>query len=492
MDISTLIVTSMKYRPSKRVVWMIIPLLPLLLMFILIWVTDKSESQAITTRGAAPPREQEFSAKHPASWATALSRPLDWFDEGASNLMNWDQNPWKIKTRGSFGSRFDGLFYTRFDPKKPEDLAEYLRLRALGKEWHERILARYPELAVTRKNLPDDQNGLRKWRDLEERLRGGKSEVKAINLGFTEDLRAHFQNRQDWNHEKAKVWIDANRSLLDEVRAIGLMPDQASFEVASGYYVTSAAFDLSNALLMEAHLAAEQGDILQALESIRAAHGFGNHFKNGEFPTGQEMRAGLGIQLRVQSYVFSQILPALPAGQVDIGAWENAVNPTLQQPADFSRMVRGEWNYQMQEKLLPSLSDATDPEIPADPEALAEAYTQYMKTLALQSESLTLADLSHTSELKSDVSDLSWRSRKIAKDLGMTPDSYSMMQNWEIWQSHAGLNQAAFAILKGQPIPNDPIYGEPYVWDPATRQLSIPDSPVFDKQRFRPITVPKL
>ncbi|MEY4569546.1 MAG: hypothetical protein RLZZ398_985 [Verrucomicrobiota bacterium] len=33
------------------------------------------------------------------------------------------------------------------------------------------------------------------------------------------------------------------------------------------------------------------------------------------------------------------------------------------------------------------------------------------------------------------------------------------------------MNQAAFAIMKNQPIPKDPIYGQDYRWDPATRPI---------------------
>ena len=55
------------------------------------------------------------------------------------------------------------------------------------------------------------------------------------------------------------------------------------------------------------------------------------------------------------------------------------------------------------------------------------------------------------------------------------------------------MHQAAFAILKGQPVPNDPVYGQPYIWDPATRLLSPPAGPAFDTTlNLKPITLPQL
>ncbi len=65
-------------------------------------------------------------------------------------------------------------------------------------------------------------------------------------------------------------------------------------------------------------------------------------------------------------------------------------------------------------------------------------------------------------------------------------------KGWDRAQSSFAMTQAAFAIMKGQPIPQDPVYGVDYRWDPATRQLSMPAGEVFDQLEIKPITVPKL
>lgn len=57
-------------------------------------------------------------------------------------------------------------------------------------------------------------------------------------------------------------------------------------------------------------------------------------------------------------------------------------------------------------------------------------------------------------------------------------------------QSRFAMTQAAFAIMKGEPLPTDPIHGLPYQWDPASRQLSPPDDPAFTPLNLRPIIVP--
>ena len=134
----------MKYRPSKRVIWLVIPLLPVLLMCLGAWLAGTSEETDISTRGSQPPP------------ARALSKPMGWYDDGVFSLVDSKLNPWKNQMSHQFGAHFQTLK----NSKNPQDQEEYRRLMKLGKEWYERILARYPELAVTYKNLPPEQNGL--------------------------------------------------------------------------------------------------------------------------------------------------------------------------------------------------------------------------------------------------------------------------------------------------------------------------------------------
>ena len=54
------------------------------------------------------------------------------------------------------------------------------------------------------------------------------------------------------------------------------------------------------------------------------------------------------------------------------------------------------------------------------------------------------------------------------------------------------MTQAAFAILQGQPVPNDPIHGKPYSWNPETRELSLPAGDGFRKMNIKPLKLPKL
>lgn len=58
-------------------------------------------------------------------------------------------------------------------------------------------------------------------------------------------------------------------------------------------------------------------------------------------------------------------------------------------------------------------------------------------------------------------------------------------------QEATGLTQAAFVIMNGQPLPLDPVYGQPYKWDPVKRELSLPDVPKRLEYKIKPVKVPK-
>jgi hypothetical protein len=470
----------MKYRPSKRVIWLLIPLAPLLLMSVTLWVDDDSEASRIATRGSRPPEQR------------LLAKPFDWYDEGFSALMTSNLNPWRNEWSGSsFGSRIDALA----NSDRPEDQEKYKQLMRQAKEWYDRLLARYPELAVTYKSLPAEKNGLLQWYRFQKRItdaarKSGKP--SELECPFSD----HFRNPriQPWDPVAAKAWLDQRSALLEEARAIALMPDQSSGGITSEGLnrYPSLTLDCANAFLLEARWYAEQGDAARALESVRAATGLARLLTGGEAPTLSEGLRGSYIHQEIESYVFSGILPALPGGAVDISLWENVVSPRIQQPDDFSRMVRGQWNHGMPMEFLPNLADPSDPSAPTDAEALAEAYTQFSRSLATKNGRLALTDLPSNPSIRPSYSDLTRRSQIIAEDYGMTQDSYNIRDSWERKQVQGGMTRAAFAILKGEPIPSDPVHSLPYRWDPATRKLSLPDIPEYKKLKVKPMVVPQL
>lgn len=468
----------MKYRPSKHVIWLIIPLLLVMIICAVIYFSGGVEKADISTRGSKPPLAQ------------AVSKPMGWYEDGVFVFTKSKLNPWRNQMNHQFGAPLHWLQQSNH----PQDQTKYRELMKQGKDWYERILSRYPELKITYKNLPSEQNGLLRWKLFGRRQEDMKKAGSTGFLSRPDELFGRSRESKRWKPEAVKRWLEESRSLLDQARAIALMPDQSSegvFDDELGTdWATVSIF--AEAFLMEARLFAREGNIEGALESVRVVCGLANHFRNVEAPTARQSSIGTNLQQMADRYVLLEILPDLPSGKTDVSAWENALNPTLREPEEYARMIRGQWNADMPGNFLPALADPTDADTPKDAEALAEVYTQSASSLVTGHKSLHLADIPTHPVTYVSYKHLSLRSQRIAEERGLKPGNSRYRKGWVVAQIQTGLTRAAFAILKGQPVPNDPIHGLPYRWDPATRKLSLLDNPKYQESRVKPLILPKL
>lgn len=251
--------------------------------------------------------ETEIGLKKGSGWS------MDWLYDRFDEVMTWEHNPWKVQPN-TFGNHYFELLAS----SDPKDQALVLEIRRLGELLHKRVLERYPELAVTFKDVPPEKNGFLKWLEFSERFDADPSrpgEHYAKVLEFPETLKKHISGEGPWDAAAMTAWLAKEQPLLDELRTIGLMPDQSMVGV-----------DLERWNIMPARLAKSSAE-----------------------------------------------------------AWGKGFQRAVQQ---------------------------------------------------------------------------------------------------------SGITQAAFAIMKGEPVPNDPVHGLPYRWDPASRTLSAPNSPLFSEVDLKPITVP--
>jgi hypothetical protein len=244
----------------------------------------------------------------------------------------------------------------------------------------------------------------------------------------------------------------------------------------------------SEALCLEARYAVEQGDIAESLESIKAAGNLARALSNTRNPTLKCVFSGSVMMARARDVTFQSILPKIPSDQLDLPAWESALFSTLKTPTQFADCMRAEWTHLMLKYILTTFADPAEENQPPDPDHLVEAYTRYVSNMVKGHAPLALADLPSHPWIPMDTTGLSWRSQRLCSLIG----SYNYRINWERTQQRTGLTKAAFAVLKGQLPPNDPIYGKPYSWNPVTREISMPDSPEFRYYNPKPIKLPKL
>jgi hypothetical protein len=445
----------MNYRPSRNFVYLMVVFCPLLVALIFGLLPEVPSFAARPIPGEITFSSPKPTLKAPLRIATrSTSMHISgWLEEGYENLMKWEYNPWKIQ-QNTFGDHYFKLL----DSKNPADRARAKELQRLGDAQFQKLLARYPELAPPLKNVPDDRNGFLKWLEFSERFnadpkRPGVSSGKALE--FPEALRKHLSGDGPWNAEAVKTWLSQEKPLMDEIRAIGLMPEQSVNGIAInrwGFMPARLAKGCTEALLLEARLAAAEGDVSSALESVQAASGLATHFGNVESPSLLAVTVQILVQLQVQKYTVSEIMPALPAGQLDSDAWENAIHPTVSKPAEFARILKGEWAVTTRYFLLPMLLDAEDPKSPSDPEALLDYHAALFLDTVRDVEGLSLKDfLEKPLGNAPDNSHLSRTSRQTTESLLIGMKAWN--KGWARAQSATAITQAGFAIMGGQPIP---------------------------------------
>jgi hypothetical protein len=433
----------------------------------------------------------------PPGSASASDWWPDWVKETYEKLMPRGKNPQQDPQQDeavTFGDHYAKLTYS----KDPLDQARAKELRGLGDALFPQLLKRYPELAVPTsnlRNLPPERNGFLKLLEFCERRKADPAQAGAQNIAdpdWRKEIFDHFRGKSPWNANSVAKWLAALQPQLDEIRTIGLMPEQSVNGIDIGQrlgMLVSLRHD-ADMLLLDAHLAAENGHIARALDSVRAASGIARHLGDVETPSLVATLVKMAIQERVGNYTINAIMPAVPQGQLDPAAWDRAVNPTVPTPDEFARIMKVEWSVATRERLLPSIADVEDPKYPPDPEALLDFNAGIVLDAVTAYEGRSLADLPSISIIGfPDDRHLSRESRELSKTLSKSLQAWR--ERWERSVAATAMTQAAFDIMNGKPVPPDPIHGLPYRWDPAKRELSAPDDPAFKEFRLKPLIVPK-
>ncbi|MEP4078099.1 hypothetical protein [Haloferula sp.] len=456
-------------------------------------LTDPPIPGEIVFRSERPPlRSQSTDGSGGLASATGVEGKggwsMDWLYDRFDDVMAWEHNPWQ-RNPEVFGSHYFRL-QEGGEPSDPRHVAHLKELRRLGELLYQRVLERYPELAVLNKDVPPEKNGFLKWLEFRERFdadpsRPGGEHNKEV--GFPDALKKHLNGEGPWDAAAMKAWLTKEKSLLNEIRAIGLMEEQSIVGIdPERWHFMSARLAKSSAeaLLLEARLSAEEGNMAAALESVRAANGLADHFVQIETPTLLNATVEILIRRQVQRYALSEIIPAAPLEQFDAEAWEQAVNPVVSPPSELARMMVGEWNLSSRWWLMPMLSNTDDPKYPSDPDALIDYHaTGFVETASAYSgQSPADWDSVVPPLAPGNMSHLSRESRQLMELMFIGAEAWS--GGFQKSTHQAGMTQAAFAIMKGDPIPNDPVYGLPYQWDPVTRELKLPDG-----AEFRPSSV---
>ena len=476
----------MAKKTTKRILIAgLVILSPFLLLFAIVFLPQATR-QPPPLRGEVVLPTERPKFKPTFSETPYPKQKFDWLHNGVNNFMTWDKNPWKVRT-----SIFGEHYMTILGSEDPADQAKVAELKQWGDALYQRVLERYPELAVEYKDIPPEENGFLKWLEFCERQKNSSGQL----FDIPKSLQKQLNGRAPWDEEVARQWLSENRNLLDELRAIGSMPEQSTKDIDVNRRDFSSISQASSAvgvLMLDARLSIAEGHPSKALESVQAARGLADHFSEIETPTLISTAIANQAQKRVTDYTLRELIPSLPANEFKPSQWENALNPQLQPPSTLGEAFAGEWHVASRRYTFPMLSDSEDPYYPSDPAALIDYQAASHLQLKQTYHSEELTDWQTTPRPPHlDPTHLSRNSRRFSEEF-----NFAASPTWpRIFQqsnNRNGLTQAAFAIMRGEAAPNDPIYNQPYQWDPTTRELSLPNTPEFENHKAITVTVPQV
>jgi hypothetical protein len=352
-------------------------------------------------------------------------------------------------------------------------------------KFYESLLARHPELAVEYKEVPDHQNGFLQLIEFEKRWKGDDGLLR----GLPEDIRAMIRGVKPCDLRRVEQWLAENPTLLSEIQAIGLMPDQS----AKGVEHPNPAMGVSSMLLtqcaglleLQARLHAERGSSSEALASLQAVMGLANHLDQIETPNMMHETMALLLRMRSSRYFFDELLPHLASGEQDLVAWERVMVGQSPGPSEFGRVLRGEWHTGVRYLLPLSLPGG---EVPPDLDRLGDAWADLVARRVQACESATVGGLWQAIDaVQASGEGLSPQSGAILKLIN--EGSSTWPKGWIRCQLLDAQQQAAFAHLLGEPLPNEPITGKPFVWDEATQSILFPEDERLAQIELKPLVV---
>ena len=363
--------------------------------------------------------------------------------------------------------------------------------------WFAEVLARNPGIEPDWLSIPDHQNGFLQWLEFCE-AHQVDGELGSESLDIPPDIAAIIDGSQPWDADTVAAFLAERSEFLAEVTRIGLLPARSVAGISIdrwsfvGARFTKQSTDL---LLADARLAAEAGDSERALGRVRAAMGLAGHYDLVEAPSLLMETVSILVRLGVQAQTIEHLLPALAPDPASLGAWRDALQAPKFEPAAFAKLLRGECWTSLRGLAIPLLADDIDgidtPEVP-DADAFLDAHAQAYLSAATTTSTASLADF-----LASNDAD-PWFPPVPPHLSEEAREAYGMLQigarvwsrGWARAAVLSARTDAALALLAGEQPPPDPVTGQPFVFDPETRTLHVPDDPQLRELISEPLKLP--
>jgi hypothetical protein len=354
------------------------------------------------------------------------------------------------------------------------DAAEREKARRVN-ALYEATLAKHPGLAVTYKAVPDDRNGYLKWCQFAQRHPGD-------SFGLPAEIKRMMKG-EEWDVDKVAAWMNEHADLMAEIMEIGLTPDQSAKGVSfpkDGGVRFKLAKEATDLLLMRARMEAERGSTETSLQSLQATMGLADHLDQIETPSLLHATVSILIRSSVSNQFFKRVMPALPDDSSDLSGWHQNRESSA---GEFGRLLIGEWHTATRNITLPALvSGEEEWKGVSDPEALLDRWAGWVEA---QAQACDRTDLGHLSNTLASIH---------VEGGGTSLDElHSFMPLWsKAWvreQIQCQQQNAAFAYMRGEPLPNEPVTGKPFVWDEASQSITLPEDERLKEVHVDPIVI---
>jgi len=361
----------------------------------------------------------------------------------------------------------------------PEQVATARKLVA---ELKPKLLAEYPDLAIQEQPVPDDENGFRLLHLLVD-------ETKDKQLPITKGLTDALESKTPWDPAAMRVALESNRELVARLEHIAALPRRSSSNLPAsftGALPITPGTKGSAILLAKARLAAEAKDEAEALRLTAAAFNLASHFDGVETPS---MLGGIVSSIVSQQAceaVPKKLLPAL-GRDADLSRWRDVIHSSPEyNPERVARVMRGEWNVMMDHFMAPGLADSGLAGSPEQMEAvirtLAAQYDYRVRSLFGQKPAVLLS----LPAPPSSGIPLSAKGREVVDALWTNNASWGKRYGRVSCARAMSLATLDLLILEksgttltadsASGVTLEPLTGQAFLFDPATRKLSVPSS----------------
>lgn len=381
-----------------------------------------------------------------------------------------------------------GRYHVLSSSKDAADQKKVAELKQEADVLYQWMLQKHPELQVEYREVPPEQNQFLQWWQFLEEMGQGQ-DWKLLERSFSEGREEVIGDAQ-----LEKDWLKQQGSVLAKIREIGLLEEVSYMGFAVDQLIDermSFLLPCQEALLLEAKVAATNGDEVGARTAVKAARGLVRMLGKFEIRCLYLETIRILGDLQVCHFVFDVIFPTLGNQKIEVSKWEEVFMDVMRFPKDFAEVYRGEWHFSAQ-MIYPVIVDEEEPYPIRDASVFLDAHARFFteKIELLSGSSLSdYPNLVRKFENR-QFSHLSERSQKLISDL------YDSERGWNAGMLRAicvfGFYKTAFEVMKGEAVPVDPIYGQPYRWDPVTGEFATPDTPEFPPSNQLSIILPIL